>query len=81
MNYNIPNRNTMRRRHATKLTTERGHYERVFSAAHIAIEPTTQRSHGHTLGRCTRTLRSYCVLCEAGCGCAITDQVVSGCNY
>eukprot|EP00984_Skeletonema_dohrnii_P011132 scaffold4426_cov181-Skeletonema_dohrnii-CCMP3373.AAC.1 len=34
---------------------------------HIAIEPTTQRSHGHTLGRCTRILRSYCVLCKAGC--------------
>eukprot|EP00957_Ditylum_brightwellii_P016911 1275548-Ditylum_brightwellii.AAC.1 len=32
MNYNTPNRNTMRR-HATKLTTERGHYERVFSTA------------------------------------------------
>lgn len=35
---------------------------------HIAIEPTTYRSHGHVLGRCTHVLRAYCALCKAGCG-------------
>ena len=47
---------------------------------HIAIEPTTQRSHVHTLGRCDTCAHTvYCA--KQAAVCAITDQVVSGCNY
>ena len=54
MNYNIPNRKTMRR-HATKLTTERGHYERVFStAAYCNRTNNTEKSWSYI-----RTLYPY----------------------
>ena len=47
---------------------------------HIAIEPTTQRSHVHTLGRCDTCAHTvYCA--KQAVVCAITYQVVSGCNY
>jgi len=35
---------------------------------HLAIQPTTHASHGHTLGLCVHIMRSYCGLCKAGCG-------------
>ena len=38
---------------------------------HLAIQKTTQASHGHTLGLVVRIMRSYCGLCKAGCGMCI----------
>ena len=34
----------------------------------LMVVPTTDGSHGHTLGNCTRVMRSYCAACKAGCG-------------
>ena len=36
--------------------------------AHILVKPTTDPSHGHSLGVCTHLMRSYCVECKAGGG-------------
>lgn len=32
------------------------------------IIPTTAKSHGHTLGKCSHIMRHYCAQCVAGCG-------------
>ena len=34
----------------------------------VAVQPTTNALDGHTLGRCTHVMRSYCAACKAGCG-------------
>ena len=34
----------------------------------LMVKPTTVESHGHTLGRVTRIMRSYCASCKAGGG-------------
>ena len=34
----------------------------------VMVRPTTQESHGHTLGHITNIMRSYCAACKAGCG-------------
>ena len=39
-----------------------------FVTVQISVRPTTDTSHGHALGMCTHVMRSYCVVCKAGCG-------------
>ena len=34
----------------------------------VMVRPTTQESHGHTLGHVRHIMRSYCAACKAGCG-------------
>ena len=47
---------------------ERPEAKEYLVMAQLMVEPTTDPSHGHTLGLCTRVQRSYCAECKAGFG-------------
>jgi hypothetical protein len=49
-------------------TGEKGKFKEYLVMLQVAIEQTTDTSHGHTLGICVRVMRSCCAGCKAGCG-------------
>jgi len=47
---------------------EKPKFAEYLAMCHLAVQPTTHESHGHTLGVCTRVLQSFCAQCKAGVG-------------